>query len=885
MSLWRQLTRGLRVLIRKEAADRDAGDEVEHYLQQATEAWVAKGLSPEDARRAARLELGSPAIIHEQVRSYGWEQTIHTLLTDLHYAARQLIRNPGFALVTGLTLALGIGASTAIFSAVNPILFKPLPYPHAAQLMMIWEMRSDGSAQPVTFGTFHGLQERSRSFEAVAVMKPWQPAIVAAGLPERFEGQRVSADYFRTLDISPVLGRDFQAADDQFHGPNVVILSDRLWRLRFAGDRAIVGRQIKLDDNLFTVIGVMPGTFENVLASGAELWAPLQYDPSLPADSRDWGHHLRMVARLRPDVNRNQARNELDGILRPFTQTYAKGYESSGGPPDGMLVSRLQDDLTLGVKPALLAILGAAGLVLLIVCVNVTNLLLALGVRRRNEFGMRAALGAGRVRMIRQVLTETLLLAAIGGALGMAVAEAGVRALVALSPPDLPRVGAIHLDGAVFAFGLAITTMAGLAVGLLPALQASRRDATTGLQHSSRTTTGGRHSMRRGLAVSQVALALVLLVTAGLVLRSLERLFATDPGFDASHLLTLQVQQTGHQLDSAEDRARFLTQALEAVRRVGGLTSAAFTNQLPLSGDFDVYGVQFERQTRTAEGALRYSVSPYYFATMGIPLLRGRLLDEHDTAANPGVVVLSESLAKRKFPHQDPIGQRVRVGPNALHADLPWATIVGVVGDVKQASLAISQTEAFYTTTTQWSWVDSAQSLVVRTHGDGATLAPAIKNAIWSVDKDQPIVRVATMGTLLESSEAQRRFALTLFEAFGMVALLLAAVGIYGVLSAGVNERMREMGVRAALGASRHSIRMLVIRQGVTLTAIGVIIGLLGAVTASRIVVSLLYGVSQFDPVTYLSVIAMLTTVSGMACCLPAWRAAQVDPTITLRAE
>jgi predicted permease len=306
---------------------------------------------------------------------------------------------------------------------------------------------------------------------------------------------------------------------------------------------------------------------------------------------------------------------------------------------------------------------------------------------------------------------------------------------------------------------------------------------------------------------------------------------------------------------------------------------------LPLSGDFDVYGVQFERQTRTAEGALRYSVSPYYFATMGIPLLRGRLLDEHDTAANPGVVVLSESLAKRKFPHQDPIGQRVRVGPNALHDDLPWATIVGVVGDVKQASLAISQTEAFYTTTTQWSWVDSAQSLVVRTHGDAATLAPAIKNAIWSVDKDQPIVRVATMGTLLESSEAQRRFALTLFEAFGMVALLLAAVGIYGVLSAGVNERMREMGVRAALGASRHSIRMLVIRQGVTLTAIGVIIGLLGAVTASRIVVSLLYGVSQFDPVTYLSVIAMLTTVSGMACWLPAWRAAQVDPTITLRAE
>ena len=289
MSLLRQLTRGLRVVMQRQAADRDAGDEVEHYLEQAAEALVASGVSPEEARRTARLELGSPAAIQEQVRAYGWEQATHTLLTDLHYAVRQLIRNPGFALVTALTLALGIGACTAIFSAVNPILFKPLPYPHAARLMMIWERRNDGSAQPVTFGTFHGLQERSHSLEAVAVMKPWQPAMVGAGLPERFEGQRVSADYFRTLDTTPVLGRDFNAADDRFQGPNVVILSDRLWRLRFAGDPAIIGRQVKLDDSLFTVIGVMPGTFENVLASGAELWAPLQYDPSLPAESRDWG--------------------------------------------------------------------------------------------------------------------------------------------------------------------------------------------------------------------------------------------------------------------------------------------------------------------------------------------------------------------------------------------------------------------------------------------------------------------------------------------------------------------------------------------------------------------------------------------------------------------
>jgi putative ABC transport system permease protein len=442
-------------------------------------------------------------------------------------------------------------------------------------------------------------------------MKPWQPAMAGTGQPERFEGQRVSADYFRALGISPAMGRDFSPADDRVHGPNVVVLSDRLWRLSFAGDRAIVGQQIKLDDNLFTVIGVMPSSFENVLASAAELWAPLQYDPSLPADGREWGHHLRMVGRLREGVAASQARNELNAILHPLTQTYAKGYDSSGGPPDGMVINRLQDDITRAVKPALLAILGAVGLVLLIVCVNVTNLMLALGARRRSEFAMRAALGAGRMRMIRQVLTESLLLAAIGGALGLAVALVGVRALVALSPAGLPRVGAIHIDSAVFAFGLLITTAIGLIVGLLPALQASHGDPHSGLQKNSRTTTGGRLSTRRALAVSQVALALVLLVTAGLVLRSLQRLFAIDPGFDSSHLLTMQVQKYGHELDTDSARARFLTQALEAVDQVGGVTSAAFTSQLPLSGDFDVYGVQFESRTGTAEGALRYAVSPY----------------------------------------------------------------------------------------------------------------------------------------------------------------------------------------------------------------------------------------------------------------------------------
>ncbi len=884
MSLWRQFRHGLRVLANRTVADQNVADEVQDYLEQATDAWMAKGLSPEDARRAARMELGNPVFVREQLRSYGWENMLGTVVADLRYAARQLLHNPGFTLVSVLTLALGIGASTAIFSAVNPILFRSLPYPHAGRLMMIWEMRSDGSPQPVTFGSFYGLAERSRSFDSMAVMKPWQPAMIGADHPERLDGQRVSAGYFRSLGVSPALGRGFQASDDQFHGPDVAVISDRLWRRHFAGDSGIIGRQLKLDDSLFTVIGVMPSGFENVLAPSAELWAPLQYDPSLPADSRDWGHHLRMVGRLTPGVSRDQARNELSVILHSLAQTYAKGYDTSGGAPAGMVVNRLQDDITGGVKPTLLAILGAVSLVVLIVCVNMTNLLLARGARRRSEFAMRAALGAGRMRMIRQLLAESLLLAAIGGTFGMVVAEIGVRALVTLSPPGLPRVGAISLDGAVFAFALGVTTVVGVVVGLIPALHASRPQS--GQLRSSRTTVQGNQSTRRALVVSEVALAVVLLVSAGLLLHSLKRLFAIDPGFEASHLLTMQVQEFGRGFYADSARAQFFVESLEAVRQVPGVISCAFTSQLPLSGDYEVYGVQFESHPNdAAEGGLRYAVSPDYFKTMGIPLRLGRLVDDRDRAGAPGVVLVSESFAKHHFAGQDPVGQLVRVGPDAGHTDRPWSIVVGVVGDAKQASLALNNADAFYTSTTQWPWVEPAQSLVVRTHNDPAALTQAIKKAIWSVNKDLPIVRVATMDNLLAESEAQRHFALILFEAFGIVALVLAAVGIYGVLSGSVTERMREIGVRAALGASRGKILALVIRQGMMLTAIGVVIGLGGAVAASRALFSLLYGISWLDPITYIGVIVLLASVSGIACWVPAWRAAMVDPSITLRAE
>ena len=886
MSLWRQLARGLRGLTHQKAAGRDVDDEVQQYLEDATAAFTASGLSPEDAQRAARLQLGNVTVVREQMREYGWENVVRTFFADLRYAARQLRKDPGFAATAIVILALGIGASTAIFSAVNPILFEPLPYPHPGCIMMIWEMRKGDSPLDVTFGSFHGLTERTRSFDALAVMKPWQPTLTTATQPERFEGQSVSAGYFQALGVTPALGRDFISSDDQFKGPNVVILSDQLWRRRFGGDGAIVGRQITLDGNLYTVIGVMPRTFENVLAPQAELWAPLQYDPSLPADGREWGHHLRMIGRLRDGVSSSQAASELDVILHTLAQMYAKGYNSSGGAPDGFIVNSLQSDLTRGVKPALLAILGAVLLLLTIACVNVTNLLLARGTQRRGEFAMRVALGAERGRLIRQLLTESLLLAALGGAIGIMVAEVGVRVLVALSPAELPRVSAIAVDGKVLLFALGLTTLIGLVVGLSPAIHASRRNPQLGLQQSSRRTAGGYQFARGTLVVSEVALALVLLVSAGLLLRSLERLFAIDPGFDSSHVLTMQVQEAGHKFETDSARQQFFTRALDAVRQVPGVTAAAFTSQLPLSGDFDTYGVEFEAYPNdTSEAGFRYAVSPGYFDAMHIPLRRGRVLDERDRAGAPVAVLMSESFAKRKFPHQDPLGQRVRIGPDIGHANAPWDVIVGVVGDVKQTSLALSEPDAFYTTPAQWSWVDNVQSLVVRTRGDAAALAPAVRSAIWSVDKDQPIVRVATMESLLAASEAQRRFALILFEAFALVALLLAATGMYGVLAGSVTERMREIGIRAALGASRHNILGLVVRQGMVLTAVGIAIGLMGAAAASQALTTLLFGISPLDLITYLGVVALLGAVSVFACGAPAWRAAQVDPSITLRAE
>ena len=885
MSLWRQLTRGLRTLTHREASDADVTDELRHYFDLSAAAHERSGLSPDAARRAAQLEMGNMTVARERVRSAGWENIVETLAADVRYSLRRLRTNPGFTLVSVLTLALGIGAATTIFSVVNPILFESLPYPHADRLVTLADRGTDGSGIAPTFGTYVELLARSRSFESLAAADRWQPSLTGTGEPERLVGQRVSATYFRTLGVVPTVGRDFTTREDQPAGPRVVILSDRLVRRRFGGDRGIVGRAVRLNDDEYLVIGVMPPRFTDVLAPAADIWAPLQAPLHSAFNSREWGHHYRIVGRLRPEGRRVVAADELKSLAAMPIPEFSR-------PPwadlrDGVLVQSLQEEVGRDARPALFAIIGAVLLLLAIACVNVTNLLLARAAQRRAELAMRVALGAGRGRLIRQLLTETLVLAILGGAGGLAIAAAGVRTLIALSPPGLPRADAIAIDGPVFVFALVASAAIGLLVGVVPAL-GSARGLFDGLRGGSRRATGGRSGVRRALVIAEVALALVLLVSAGLLMRSLERLFAVAPGFDASHLLTMQVIDPGRAYHSDTARRQFYERALDAARQVPGVTAAAFTSQLPLSDDFDGYGYEVASTPSVKAGedgaALRYVVTPAYFAAMRIPLRQGRLLNTTDADAMPEAVVISESFARRKFGARNPIGERMRFGPET-GSDRPWDIIVGVVGDVKQQSLASTTNDAFYIAMGRWWWVDDVQSLVVRTSGDPAALAPAIKRAVWSVDANQPIQRIMTMDALIALSASERRFALVIIESFALAALVLAAVGIYGVLSGSVSERMREIGVRSALGATRHSILALIVRQGLTLVLFGILIGVGGALAATRALATLMFDVSRLDPVTYLGVAVLLVGVSLLACWLPAWRAARVDPAITLRVE
>lgn len=885
MSIFRQISRGLAALMNGRDADRAVDDEVRHYLEQATIAHIARGLAYEDAVRAATLEIGNTTVVREQVRTSGWEHLLETIAADVRYAFRRLRNTPGFTATAVTTLAVGTGASTAVFSALSPILLEPLPFPFASRVVAVEDRSDQGTPMPATLGTYDELRARTRSFDELAAADRWQPSLTGTGSRERLEGQRVTANYFKVFGANPIAGRTFTEAEDEPGGTKVAIVSDAFLQRRLAGDRSIVGRTIELDGDPYVVVGVMPHGFPNVLSPRVNVWRPLAERSTGELNSRAWGHHYDVVGRLSPATTVAVATREILDIGRAPEPSFAR--PAWADLKRGLIVRPLQDAVSGGARPALYVIIGAVLLLLAIASVNVTNLLLARSAQRRPELAMRMALGAGRSRLARQLLTESVVLALLGGVLGLGLAQIGVRFLVALSPPGPPRVDAIRLDTRVFVFALALTALVGVLVGLVPAAGALQSERT-GLQHGSRRTTSRAGAARSVLVVAEVALALVLLVTAGLLLRSVQRLVSVAPGFDPANVLTVQVIEPGRAFASDVVRLQVFEQVVDAVRRVPGVASVALTSQVPLSGEVDGYGLEWQPKPAAKPGddgsALRYAVTPGYIATMRIPLRRGRLLDASDRPGAPEAVVINESLARRVFGDRDPIGQRVRFGPE-VGSERPWRSVVGVGGDVKQYSLAVDAPDAFYVANGQWWWVDNVLTLVIRTTGNAAALAPAIQRAVWSVNANLPIQRVATMTALVAASAGQRRSALTAMEAFATAALLLAAVGLYRVISGGVAERMREIGIRTALGATPRDVVRGIVGRSLILTLAGAVIGFVAAYASSRFLDSMRFSVSRFDLLTNAAVVALLASVTLLASWAPARRAPGIDPTITLRAE
>jgi len=800
-----------------------------------------------------------------------------TLTQDLRYAIRMMAAAPGFAVLAIMTLALGIGASTAMFSVANAVLFKPLPYPSPDRIVAIAELDAGGTESNTSFATFKDVERECRSLASIAVVSQWQPTLTGPGGPERLAGQRVTSKFFSVLGVRTALGRDFLPEEDVTGNHHAVILSHGLWQRRFGGDASLVGGPIALNGVPYTLVGVMPEGFHLVTDPEIEAWAPLGYN-----ESQSWAcrtcRHLKAFARLGSGVSLDQAGEELSLLSASLFRDHPTEY-----PAPGMAVIPLQVRLTRSVRPALLALLAAVAFLLLIACANVASLLLGRSVHRETEFAVRAALGAGRARVVRQLLTESLLLALAGGAAGTALAAWGVQALVALSPGSLPRMNEIGIDLPVLAFALLLSAVTGILAGLAPALLTARPDLHSRLKQGPRTASPRSHSFRSGLVVIEVALALVLLVGAGLLLRTVSRLFDVDPGFDPKRLLSMQVSTSGDRYRDDAAIVDFFSRAREAVERVPGVESAAWVSQLPLGGDFDMYGIHIEEKPQSNPeldpSADRYACSAGYLHTMGIPVLRGRGITEADRADSPPVVLINDTFASRLWPGEDPIGKRVLLGdPNG-----PWRTIVGVTGNVKHAALDAGPTNQIYLPQPQW--VDSAMVLVVRARTSPADLTSAVEAAVWTADRNQPIAAVATMDSLLDVSTARRRFALGLFEIFAAAALLLAAAGIYGALSGSVSERTREIGIRGALGATRRDIARLVLRRGAVLMLSGLGLGVVGAFAASRLMAGLLFGVSPHDPITFWGVSTLLLFVGLAAAWVPAWRAARVDPVVALRAE
>ena len=819
---------------------------------------------------------------------------IDVLRHDLRFAVRALRRRPGFAAVVVGTLALGIGANSAIFSVVNGVLLRPLPYQRPAEVVTLW-MRWPGNAHgELSQPEYWDLGEQSRSFTRLAAFADGSLTLTGAGEPERLRAGFASAGALPLLGVAPALGRNFGPEDDLPGRPPVVLLSDGLWRRRFAADPGVVGRTLRLDDAPATVIGVMPPGFQlptHYAGAGMEIWAPLQLDPAIDRSERGW-HWVKVLGRLRSGVDIATASAEVTTLARRMRETYPNEYKPSFS---GFAVVAAED-LVGDVRPAILVLLGAVGLLLLITCANVASLLLARGEARQREVAVRTALGAGTGRLVGQLLTESLVLALAGGMLGLVVADWGVRALVAAAPPTLPRLDAIGTDRWVLGFTVLLTAATGVIFGLMPALAAARPDLTAALAEGGRGgSSAGRQRFRRGLVVAQIALALMLVTSAGLLLRSFVRLRGVDPGFDPRGLLTAELQLSPVRYDTPARVRAFYSELVRRVEEIPGVRSAAAVRALPMTGRLEIGDWSFVVEGRHADppvpadriAADWQSLTPHYFQTLRIPVLQGRAFEDTDRLGAPGVVMVNRTLARLAWPGGNPLGQRILLGGGG--ADSVWRTVVGIVGDVRHRGLSAEPRPEMYLPHAQFPAGTAEPSrtmrLVLRAGGDPAGLAGPVRTALAGLDPDVPLVEVQTMEDALGSWAAERRLTLMLVGAFAVLALALGAVGVYGVMAHLVVQRTREFGIRIALGALPREILTLVFAQGAWLTGLGVVAGLAGALAATRLLTGLLYGVPPTDPVTFAATAATLLLVAAVAALLPALRATRTDPVEALRAE
>ena len=863
--------------------DDDLAEELRFHQEMLEQTHRARGLDPAAARRASRLELGGGAQIAEGWRDQRGLPAFDMLRQDVRYSLRMMRRAPGFTAAAVITLALGIGGNSAIFTVVDAVLLRPLPFADPDRLVTVGDRTSDGTSSNVGFTTVVDWRARSRTIESFALMRSWLPTLVTAGEAEQVPAVRVSWNYLDMMGVRPALGRGFSAEDDRPEHWRVVILSDGLWRRRFGADPAAVGRTIVMNDRQYRIVGVMPASFEPLDAAryyaAAQIWAPIGYDVSM-RDACRGCRHLRAFGRLARGATIEQATAEMNTIREQLRREHPTDYDSGS-----VAVIPLRDALTGNVRTALLVLLGAVGVVLLIACANVASLLLARSLTRQRELVLRTVLGAGRARIVRQLLTESALLSAVGAALGVGLASFAVQGIAALAPVSLPRMDHVRVDARVLAFTAVVAVLTSAIFGLVPAWRGASAGLQARLAVDSRGSVGGRSRARAALVIADLVLALVLLVGAGLMLRTVEALTHASPGFDGDRVLAFQFSLVGKAYGEDPAVVAFQDRFLEKAGALPGVEGVALAGQIPFGGNRDCWGFHAKGKMRanTSEDPCieRYGATPEYLRVMGIALRAGRFFTIEDLTTSQPVIVVSESTARAVWGADDPIGAEVRIGDAQQGA---WRRVIGVAADTHHDDLTAPPTAAMYTPQTQLT--DSFLVAVIKSAtSDPAALAAPARAVLRELDPTIPVYDVATMEERLMRASAQRRFVMRLLSAFAGVAVLLAGIGLYGVVSHSVAQRTREVGVRVALGAERRDIVRLVLGQGVTLVAVGVAGGLAGAVVSTRYLGTLVFRVSPVDPPTLAGAAGLLIVVALMAHIVPLRRALRIDPASALRHE